>query len=168
MALRAKTQQRSLSFVIPPELPTIAADPSSLSEVLINLIDNAIKYSQENGQVVIAAKINGGFIEITVQDFGIGMPESVMGNLFTKFYRSHRSRQTVSGTGLGLYICKAIVESHGGDIYARSVEGKGTTIGFTVPIYSTVAEKLAASNNSNQGIIQRSEGWIKNHAMYRR
>ena len=168
LALRAKTQNRKLTFHVPDTLPTIAADRSSLSEVISNLIDNAIKYSKDSGEVIVAAGVKDGFVEVTVQDFGIGMPGSVVGNLFNKFYRSHRSRQTVSGTGLGLYICKAIVESHGGSIWVRSVEGEGTTFGFTVPIYRTVADKLAAGDNGNEKIIEQREGWIKNHAMFRR
>jgi len=168
LALRAKTQNRKLTFNVPDSLPTIAADRSSLSEVISNLIDNAIKYSRDGGEVVVNAAVKQNFVEVTVQDFGIGMPGSVVGNLFSKFYRSHRSRQTVSGTGLGLYICKAIVESHGGSVWVRSVEGKGTTFGFTTPIYSTVADKLAAGDNGNEKIIDTREGWIKNHAMFRR
>lgn len=168
LALRAKTQSRTLTFNVPDNLPTVAADRSSLSEVISNLIDNAIKYSKDGGEVVVNAAIKDNFVELTVQDHGIGMPGSVVGNLFSKFYRSHRSRQTVSGTGLGLYICKAIVESHGGSIWVRSVEGKGSTFGFTIPIYSTVADKLSAGDNGNEKIIEQREGWIKNHAMFRR
>lgn len=168
LALRAKTQNRKLTFHVADTLPTIAADRSSLSEVISNLIDNAIKYSQEGGEVVVSGEVKNNFVELTVSDKGIGMPESVVGNLFNKFYRSHRSRQTVSGTGLGLYICKAIVESHGGSIWVRSTEGEGSTFGFTIPIYSTVADKLQAGDNGNQKIIEQREGWIKNHAMFRR
>jgi len=168
LALRAKTKKRRLTLRVPENLPTIAADPSSLSEVINNLIDNAIKYSKENGEVIVSAQPKDNFVEVTVQDSGIGIPASVVGNLFTKFYRSHRSRQQVGGTGLGLYICKAIVESHGGTIWVRSKEGEGSTFGFTIPIYSTVADKLARDNNGNAQIIERSDGWIKNHAMYRR
>lgn len=169
LALRARTQHRTLVFKIPQGLPSIAADRSSLGEVVTNLIDNAIKYSHEGGEILItAAPKDGQWVELTVQDHGIGMPESVMGGLFSKFYRSHRSRQSVGGTGLGLYICKAIVEAHGGSIWVRSIEGEGSTFGFTVPIYATVATKLAAGDNQNKDIVQRPEGWIKNHAMYRR
>lgn len=169
MQLRASAQNRLLAVHFPKGLPTIAADRASVSEVISNLIDNALKYSNEGGAVnVTARQQEDGFVKVTVEDQGIGMPGSVVANLFHKFYRSHRSRETVAGTGIGLYICKAIVESHGGTIEVRSVEGKGSTFEFTLPIYSTVADKLAASSGSNEGLIERNEtGWIKNHAMYR-
>jgi signal transduction histidine kinase len=168
MQLRASSQNRMLSVHFPDNLPTIAADRASISEVLSNLIDNAIKYSNEGGIVNVTASSDEGFVKVSVEDRGIGMPGSVVSNLFHKFYRSHRSRETVAGTGIGLYICKAIVESHGGKISVRSTEGEGSTFEFILPIYSTVAEKLQSNNNSNEGLIDHDEsGWIKNHAMYR-
>jgi signal transduction histidine kinase len=166
LALRAKTQNRKLTFKLSEDLPTVAADRTSISEVIINLIDNAIKYSHEGGEIVIGASVKEGFVEITVLDHGIGMPAPIVSNLFNKFYRSHHSRHSVGGTGLGLYICKAIVESHGGSIWVSSKEGAGSTFGFTLPVYATVAQKLASGDNKD--ITQRTEGWIKNHAMYRR
>lgn len=168
LALRASTQNRLLSVTLPPDLPTIAADRNSLTEVMANLVDNAIKYSNEGGQVSVTAAVDGDFVTFNVEDHGIGIPSSVLGNLFTKFYRSHRSRQTVSGTGLGLYISKAIVESHGGHVNLSSTEGQGSTFGFSIPIYSTVADKLLANHNENQGIMESGSGWIKNHSMIKR
>lgn len=166
--MRARTQNRMLSAEIAPDLPTIAADQNSLSEVISNLVDNAIKYSNDGGQVIVRAQVKDNFVECTVQDFGIGIPASVAGNLFSKFYRSHVSRSAVAGTGLGLYISKAIIDSHGGQIWVRSTEGQGSIFGFTIPIYSTVADKLLASEGSNEGIIESAHGWIKNHAMVRK
>ncbi len=109
----AKVQNRLLVMNIPSDLPTVAVDKNSVSEVINNLVDNAIKYSREGGQVVVKASVKGDFVELTVLDYGIGIPRSVVGNLFTKFYRSHRSKQSVSGTGLGLYLSKNIIESRG-------------------------------------------------------
>ena len=168
MGLRASTQNRLLAVDISPDLPTVAADRSSLSEVIGNLIDNAIKYSHEGGSITVRSYPDGNFIRTDVIDTGIGMPASVVGNLFHKFYRSHRSRETVAGTGIGLYISKAIVESHGGTIEVKSEDGHGSAFSFTVPIYATVAEKLLAGDNTNEGLIRSgSNGWIKNHAKYR-
>lgn len=168
MSLRASSQNRLLSVHFPQDLPTVAADRASMSEVLSNLIDNAVKYSNEGGVVNVTAKVEGDFVQVSVEDHGIGMPSHVVSNLFHKFYRSHRSRETVAGTGIGLYICKAIVESHGGKIEVRSTEGRGSTFTFSLPIYRTVAEKLRAGEGSNESLIERGEnGWIKNHAMYR-
>jgi signal transduction histidine kinase len=166
LQLRANTQQRLLSVNIPETLPTIAADRNSLSEVLANLVDNAIKYSNDGGHVTIDAIVDGDFVRCNVTDNGIGIPSSLVGNLFTKFYRSHRSRQSVSGTGLGLYISKGIIESHGGKIGVTSREGEGSTFSFSVPIYSTVADKLL-SGTGNETVIKSASGWIKNHAMFR-
>jgi two-component system phosphate regulon sensor histidine kinase PhoR len=166
LTLRASTQNRLLSVDIPADLPTVAADRNSLSEVLANLVDNAIKYSNEGGSVEVTAAIDGDFVKCSVTDHGIGIPSGVVSHLFSKFYRSHRSRQTVAGTGLGLYISKAIIESHGGRIGVSSTEGQGSVFTFSVPIYSTVADKLLSGNNGNEGIIESGSGWIKNHSMY--
>ncbi len=167
MQLRAHSQNRMLSVNIPSDLPTVAADRASISEVMGNLIDNAIKYSNEGGVINVTAAVKSDFVEVSVQDFGIGMPGNVVSNLFQKFYRSHRSRETVAGTGIGLYISKAIIESHGGNIGVRSEDGKGSTFTFTLPIYATVAAKLKAGDNSNEALISQGKGWIKNHDMYR-
>ncbi len=167
MQLRAESQGRILSVNFPADLPTIAADRASISEVLGNLIDNAIKYSNEGGAINVTASVKGNFVEVSVEDFGIGMPGNVVSNLFQKFYRSHRSRETVAGTGIGLYISKGIIESHGGTIGVRSEEGKGSTFTAALPIYSTVADKLLSDDNSNEGLIEHGNGWIKNHSMYR-
>lgn len=167
MKLRAGAQNRLLAVNFPSNLPTIAADRASIGEVLGNLIDNAIKYSNEGGAINVTAQVNGDFVDISIQDHGIGMPENVVSNLFQKFYRSHRSRETVSGTGIGLYISKAIVESHGGTISVRSEDGRGSTFTVSLPIYATVADKLLAGDNNNEGIISEGNGWIKNHSMYR-
>lgn len=168
MQLRASSQNRLLNVSIPANLPTIAADKSSLSEVIGNLIDNAIKYSNEGGLVSVQAFQDGDFIKIAVEDHGIGMPGNVVSNLFNKFYRSHRSRETVAGTGIGLYISKAIVESHGGKIGVISAQGKGSLFWFTVPIYATVKDRLLAGGNmnTNADMITTGGSWIKNHSMY--
>lgn len=167
MELRASSQNRALAVNIPDGLPEIAADISSLAEVFGNLIDNAIKYSSDGGAITVTASSKGDTVEIAIEDHGIGMPGNVVSNLFQKFYRSHRSRETVAGTGIGLYISKAIVESHGGTITVHSEENKGSTFTVSLPTYQMVADKLKEGNNGNEVLINNEGGWIKNHTMYR-
>ncbi len=168
LMVRASAHHRNLTYEIPDNLPTVAVDDVAISHVLINLIDNAIKYSKENGQVIVASVLKGDEIETTIQDFGIGIPSNVIDGLFTKFYRSHKSKQVATGTGLGLYLSKTIVEAHGGTIWVRSSETRGTTFGFTVPTYASVAKSLKNGDNQMAGIVHSRHGWIKNHALYRR
>ena len=89
-----------------------------------------------------------------------------MPNLFTKFYRDHRNRSQIGGTGLGLYLSKAIISAHGGNIWVRSEQGKGSTFGFTILPYAQLAAEL--KNSDNKEIVRGAHGWIKNHSMYRR
>ncbi len=167
MQLRASAQNRVLNVSIPTDLPTIAADSASLSEVMSNLIDNAIKYSNEGGVITVSATSKGDSVELSVEDRGIGMPGSVVSNLFQKFYRSHRSRETVAGTGIGLYISKAIVESHGGTISVRSEDGHGSTFTISLPTFAMVADKLKEADNKNETLMNNDGSWIKNHTMFR-
>ncbi len=168
MQLRAQAQYRLLNVNIPDNLPPIAADRSSITEVFSNLIDNAIKYSFEGGAVTVSATVKGDFVEVSVADNGIGIPANVVKNIFRKFYRSHRSRDAVAGSGIGLYLCKALVESHGGFIGVQSRENHGSIFTFSLPIYATVADKLLEDGQMNQNLIRRDGGWINNHSMYRR
>lgn len=168
LKLRASTQQRLLTFELENKLPTVAADKSSIGEVIVNLVDNAIKYSHEGGAIVVNAILKGDFVEVSVTDHGIGMPSNVVNNLFKKFYRSHRSRETVAGTGIGLYLSKAIIDSHGGYISVKSEVGEGSVFTFGIPTYASVADKIKDSDGQNQAIIrQQHEGWIKNHGLYK-
>jgi signal transduction histidine kinase len=166
-SLRAKVQGIQLLSQIDPDLPSVGVDRVSIYEVLANLIDNAIKYSGKDKKVIIKSSLNSeGLIETTVQDTGVGIPTTVLPNLFEKFYRSHRSRNQVGGTGLGLYLSKAIVDAHGGHIWVRSKEGQGSTFGFTVVPYAKLAEEKKTGDNND--ITRGAHGWIKNHSLYSR
>ncbi|HSX46206.1 MAG TPA: ATP-binding protein [Candidatus Saccharimonadia bacterium] len=167
IALRAKVRGITLKCSIAKDLPPVGVDRLSISEVINNLVDNAIKYSDKSRVINIDTKLNNeGLIETTVQDFGKGMPASVLPNLFTKFYRDHRNRAQIGGTGLGLYLCKAIVSAHGGTIWVRSQEGEGSTFGFTLQPYEQLAETM--KHKGEEGITRGAHGWIKNHSLYRR
>lgn len=167
--LRAQAHSRVLQLELPDEpLPEVGIDRVSITEVVNNLVDNAIKYSPEGGEIIIRVKVEEGLVETTVEDKGIGIPDSVIGNLFKKFYRSHRTKAGVSGTGLGLYLCKSIIDAHGGNIWVRSRVGEGSTFGFDLPTYNSIAESIKKGEKDGGGIKRSSHGWIKNHKMYRR
>ncbi len=165
--LRADVHGKRIKLEIEPGLPTVAVDHISVYEVVNNLLENAIKYSDASDEIVVKAfKRDDGTVETTVQDFGIGIPTSILGNLFEKFYRNHRSRAEFGGTGLGLYLAKAIITAHGGQIWVQSKEGEGSTFGFTLQPYSSFAEK--EGNRNNKGVVRTAHGWIKNHSFYKR
>ena len=167
MASRAKILGVTIDYRIEDKLPTVAVDPVSIYEVLNNLLDNALKYSGDSRKVIVSSKLNqNGMVETTVQDFGTGIPASVLPNLFEKFYRSHRTKSNIAGTGLGLYLIKCIIGAHGGQVWASSNEGQGSTFGFTVLPYSKLASDQKAGHNSE--ITRHAHGWIKNHSIYRR
>lgn len=165
--LRAKVRDISIELTVQDNLPKVAADRLSIQEVINNLIDNAIKYSGDSKTIKIETKLNAeGFVETTVQDFGLGITTSIMPNLFTKFYRDHRNRAQIGGTGLGLYLSKAIVTAHGGNLWVRSVEGKGSTFGFTLLPFEQF--ERADKKEEDDEIVRSAHGWIKNHSYYRR
>ncbi len=167
MALRAQVHGKKIELHIQPNLPMAAVDAISMYEVIGNLIDNAIKYSRDNDLIIVRTYLNDtAQIETTIQDFGIGIPDSIIDKLFEKFYRSHRSRSRIGGTGLGLYLCKAIITAHGGNIWVKSKEGEGSTFGFTLQQYSQLAKP--AGGTDNEGIQRVAHGWIKNHSFYKR
>jgi len=167
ISLRAKVRDIALQCHIEANLPPVGIDKLSIREVVNNLIDNAIKYSGTSKIIKIDTHLSKeGLVETTIQDFGLGIPTSVLQNLFTKFYRDHRNRAQIGGTGLGLYLSKAIVAAHGGNLWVRSKEGEGSTFGFTLVPYAQLAETLKQSGE--QEITRGAHGWIKNHSLYRR
>ncbi len=114
--------------------PRIVADPSRLSQVVNNLLSNAVKYSPRGGAVTIRTRIVDEYLQVSVQDEGLGMTPEQQSHLFEKFYRADASNTAIDGTGLGLAISKLIVELHGGTIWAESTYGVGTTLYFTLPL----------------------------------
>lgn len=113
-------------------VPAAWVDPESLRQVLTNLLSNAMKFTPENGRVVVeVAKQKGGQVMVSVSDNGPGIPKEALPKLFTKFFQVHVG--TVKGTGLGLNICKGMIESQGGRIWASSENDRGATFTFTLP-----------------------------------
>ncbi|MEA4932902.1 MAG: HAMP domain-containing sensor histidine kinase [Lawsonibacter sp.] len=124
-----------LSLKLPRDLPKARADAARVSQVLVNLIANAIRHTNR-GQIVVSAATQGNFIEVAVADNGEGIASKRIPLLFER-YKSRDSANSTrgrnNGTGLGLFICKHIVEAHGGCIRVESCEGAGTTVRFTLP-----------------------------------
>ena len=137
-SIKAKhNPNRNFVLQVASSLPPVWADADSLEQVLLNLIDNAVKYSKDGADVRVSAKLHPekeNRIVITIQDSGIGIPEEHLNKLFTKFYRIESVlTQEVEGTGLGLYITKSLTTAMGGDIAVASEAGKGTTFTLTFP-----------------------------------
>ncbi|GAB6181952.1 ATP-binding protein [Desulfotomaculum defluvii] len=131
---RAKEKNITLTTEIQDHLPTVPGDQGFLSQVMINLLDNAIKYTLPGGKVYTSITFNKEEVKVAVSDTGIGIPEENLPRVFERFYRVDKARsREMGGTGLGLSICKHIVETHGGKIYAKS-NSKGSTFIFTLPL----------------------------------
>lgn len=165
--LRANVRGRAIELDIQPDLPTVAIDKISMYEVVSNLIDNAIKYGGQSAKIIVHASLaQDGTIKTEIQDFGLGIPQSAIPQLFTKYYRSHRSKNAVGGSGLGLFLVKSIVTAHGGNVWVNSKEGEGSTFGFSLQPYASVSD--GPNTKEQDGIERQASGWIKNHSLYRR
>jgi two-component system phosphate regulon sensor histidine kinase PhoR len=132
--LRPQIDRHSLILLneVSPELPTVMADVNAVSEVLINLLGNAIKYTPEGGKVWVRATAANGTVEVQVADTGQGIAAQHLPHIFERFYKADRSRAS-DGVGLGLALVKHLVQAHGGKVWAESVEGRGSTFSFTLP-----------------------------------
>ncbi|WP_307893007.1 cell wall metabolism sensor histidine kinase WalK [Bacillus swezeyi] len=132
------TKEQHVDFIshLPDRDLYVEMDPDKITQVLDNIISNALKYSPEGGHITFSVGVNEEeeLLYISVKDEGVGIPRKDMDKIFERFYRVDKARtRKLGGTGLGLAIAKEMVQAHGGDIWADSIEGKGTTITFTLP-----------------------------------
>lgn len=132
-AFREQTERHQIEVDFPDDFPLITADPHWLRQVLDNLLSNAIKYSPKGGRIHIRGWYDDANVHVSVSDEGLGLSAEEQQHLFTRFYRAPGKKRISKGAGLGLYLCKAVVEAHGGQIGVQSEEGKGTTIAFSIP-----------------------------------
>jgi two-component system sensor histidine kinase VicK len=110
-------------------------DPKCIEQVLRNLLSNAVKYSPNGGTITVQGRKDEGRLLIQVSDQGIGIPEEDLDKVFERFYRvENEITQNIRGVGLGLPVCRGIVEAHGGRIWAESTLGVGSVFSFTLPI----------------------------------
>ncbi|HSS62655.1 MAG TPA: PAS domain-containing sensor histidine kinase [Candidatus Limnocylindrales bacterium] len=134
------TKKHTIQAELQPGLPDVFGDPDRLFQVLTNLLSNAIKYSPTGGEICVGTRLNGGAVEVAVQDHGRGIPPEFINRLFGRYERyEDKYAGKIIGTGLGLAITRQIVEMHGGRITVDSVVGRGSEFRFTVPLASTAA-----------------------------
>ncbi|MDP9316181.1 MAG: PAS domain S-box protein [Chloroflexota bacterium] len=131
--LEAKRQHLTLDLA--EQLPPVFADVGRVTQILTNLLSNAHKYTPEQGEIMVRARLQDGVVRVDVQDTGIGLSPDEQQRIFDKFYRAkHQSTREIGGTGLGLSITEALVRLHGGEIFVTSEPGRGSTFSFTLPV----------------------------------
>ena len=136
IAPRAVAGQVSVEAKLPAGLPMVVVDRDRLAQILINLVDNAVKYTPKGGHVRVEGRVaERGMVEVTVRDTGVGIPKADLPRLTERFYRVDKARsRDLGGTGLGLAIVKHLVLAHGGELDIDSELWKGTTVRFTLPV----------------------------------
>ena len=132
----------SVEVRLPEGLPLVPMDPVRIREVLTQLLDNAVKYSPAGSPIVISSEVSGRFLVTSVADRGAGIDGFEQALIFDKFYRGREHRYRVQGTGMGLAICKAIVEAHGGSMGVTSQVGSGSVFYFNLPLSTERARGL--------------------------
>jgi len=131
LAPRAARQGISLNVQVDGSIPVIQADENRLKQVLINLIDNSLKFTGSNGTIKVHSRCKQGQVIITVEDTGAGIPEQDLPHVFQKFYKGDSQ---AAGSGLGLSIAEQIIKLHGGQLSINSREGAGTTVEIALPV----------------------------------
>ena len=130
----ASERGHAVTLSLPRDLPDVVADRDRLAQVLINLLDNAVKFTPEGGRIEVAARPSAGRVVVSVADNGVGIPPEDVGRIFERFYRVDRSRdRREGGTGLGLAIAKHLTQAMGGSIEVESRPGSGTTFRISLP-----------------------------------
>ena len=127
-------KDHSFETAVQPGLPAVYVDYNQIKQVLLNLLENAVAYSEEGTKIAVAARAAEGEVEVSVSDQGVGIPSEDMDEIFEKFHRGSQARLKPGGTGLGLAISQALVHDHDGRIWVESEMGRGSTFYFTLPV----------------------------------
>ncbi|MBI2038548.1 MAG: HAMP domain-containing histidine kinase, partial [Candidatus Nealsonbacteria bacterium] len=131
----ASASNVKINLLLPADLPKIISDYSQVSQVVSNLLDNALRYIKNSGEIGIKTEKKNGYLYFEIKDTGVGIPQADQKYIFQKFFRSENvMKYQTQGSGLGLYISKAIIEKAGGKIGFKSQEGSGSTFWFTLPL----------------------------------
>jgi signal transduction histidine kinase len=140
----ADKKRISITVDVPDTIPNIYGDPRRVDQILVNLLNNAVKYTPDTGSIALAARrdISADLVQISVADTGIGIPVELQPQIFDRFVRAEQVEKAhIVGFGLGLSIAKGLVEAHGGKIWVESEEGHGATFTFTLPIAELIPEE---------------------------
>jgi len=133
---QAESKQQTLVMTLPPHVPPVWGNPLRLRQVVDNLVNNAIKYTPEEGKITVWVEDYDSQIALHVSDTGFGIPHADQPYIFDKFYRvQNEETEGITGTGLGLAIVKSIVEKHNGRVWVESEPGHGSTFTMLLPIY---------------------------------
>jgi len=142
-----KEKNLDLKIIKPKKIPLVYMDKQKMVLVLQNLIENSVKYTPENGKIEVSLEPGKRFVNVSVKDSGVGVPEKDQIKLFTKFFRAENViKMQTEGSGLGLFMVKNIIEKHGGDISVKSKEGEGTEMNFTLPLNAERENELKDKN----------------------
>lgn len=136
----AQQKKNLITHELASDLPQIKADASRVKQVITNLLTNAIKFSPENSPILVKAQTKDDELLVQVIDHGIGIPGAELSAIFDKYHQA-ANRGNVEGDGLGLYICRQIIKAYGGDIWAESVEGEGSTFCFSLPVNAAAPDE---------------------------
>jgi len=145
--LQVTTTRHTIKLHARTQRVQVQVDARRIEQVLANLIGNAIKYSPDGGGIDIAVALDrpAGMARVTVTDHGIGVPREAQDQIFERFVRANNARERgIEGTGLGLFVCRAFVELHGGRIWLTSDEGQGTSFFVTLPLASRTTRRKRA------------------------
>lgn len=137
----AAEHELSVVIELPSSLPLVWADKGRLEQVITNLLANALKFTPKGGKVTLRARKENTALVVEIQDTGIGIAKENLPRVFETYYRVDGGKHHTTGLGLGLALCKVIVEAHGGKISVESEEGKGSTFSFSLPVHAAVDKK---------------------------
>jgi two-component system phosphate regulon sensor histidine kinase PhoR len=129
---QVERQQLTVDRKLAADMPSVQADKERIRQTIVNLVHNAIKFTEAGGKIIVTTQVLGGSVAVAISDTGIGISKSDLPHIFERFYKGDRARSG-EGTGMGLAIAKHVVEAHGGSIWVQSEEGRGSTFSFSLP-----------------------------------
>ena len=150
----AAKQNIEVSFAVPSEDSFVNGDPNRLKQVFVNIIDNAVKYTGEQGQVLVQQILEEGCVRVVVKDTGVGIPAADIDHVKEKFYKANKE---VRGSGIGLAVADEIIKQHQGLLFIESTEGVGTTVTIVLPLCAMPEEPVLQNEEINDNTTQQSE-----------